>query len=312
MNDLAVRCRAYETIARAIRFIKQRGPGQPSLQEVAAHVGMSHFHLQRLFSVWAGISPKRFLQYLTTEHARSLLRGEYDVLSAAHAAGLSGPGRLHDLMITCDAATPGEVRSLGEGLLITYGFGPTPFGRVIAGTTARGLCHLQFVNSRDNADDNTYDDAADAAAMRQLQDDWQHARLLRDDSALATSIERAFPLAGHRQPLHILLRGTNFQIKVWQALLAIAPGGVISYGELAKRIDHPRAQRAVGSALARNRIAVLIPCHRVIRENGDIGSYRWGGDRKQVLLAVEAGYAHSRPGSERRPRPAPSFPTSSE
>jgi AraC-like DNA-binding protein len=153
MNELAARCRAYETVARAIRFVRQRSPCQPSLQEIAAHVGMSHFHLQRLFSVWVGISPKRFLQYLTTEHARSLLRGEYDVLSAAHAAGLSGPGRLHDLMVACDAATPGEVRSLGEGLLITYGFGPTPFGRVIAGTTARGLCHLQFVNANDSTDD---------------------------------------------------------------------------------------------------------------------------------------------------------------
>jgi AraC-like DNA-binding protein len=153
MNELAARCRAYETVARAIRFVKQRRPCQPSLQEIAAHVGMSHFHLQRLFSVWVGISPKRFLQYLTTEHARSLLRGKYDVLAAAHAAGLSGPGRLHDLMVACDAATPGEVRSLGEGLQITYGFAPTPFGRVIAGSTARGLCHLQFVNANDSTDD---------------------------------------------------------------------------------------------------------------------------------------------------------------
>jgi AraC family transcriptional regulator of adaptative response/methylated-DNA-[protein]-cysteine methyltransferase len=282
MNELAARCRAYETVARAIRFVRQRSPCQPSLQEIAAHVGMSHFHLQRLFSVWVGISPKRFLQYLTTEHARSLLRGEYDVLSAAHAAGLSGPGRLHDLMVACDAATPGEVRSLGEGLLITYGFAPTPFGRVIAGSTARGLCHLQFVNANDSTD------YADGDAIRQLQGDWQHARLLRDDAALGASIGRAFSLVAGEQPLHILLRGTNFQLKVWQALIDIAPGEVVSYGELAARIEHPHAQRAVASALARNRIAVLIPCHRVIRENGDIGNYRWGGDRKQALLSVEA------------------------
>lgn len=164
MNELAARCRAYETVARAIRFVKQRRPCQPSLQEIAAHVGMSHFHLQRLFSVWVGISPKRFLQYLTTEHARSLLRGKYDVLAAAHAAGLSGPGRLHDLMVACDAATPGEVRSLGEGLQITYGFAPTPFGRVIAGSTARGLCHLQFVNANDSTDDADGDGDGDAGA----------------------------------------------------------------------------------------------------------------------------------------------------
>ncbi|NMQ26830.1 methylated-DNA--[protein]-cysteine S-methyltransferase [Candidatus Accumulibacter phosphatis] len=288
MNELAARCRAYETVARAIRFVKQRRPCQPSLQEIAAHVGMSHFHLQRLFSVWVGISPKRFLQYLTTEHARSLLRGKYDVLAAAHAAGLSGPGRLHDLMVACDAATPGEVRSLGEGLQITYGFAPTPFGRVIAGSTARGLCHLQFVNANDSTDDADGDGDGDAGAIRQLQADWQHARLLRDDAALASSIGRVFSLVGDERPLHLLLRGTNFQLKVWQALIDIAPGEVVSYGELAARIEHPRAQRAVASALARNRIAVLIPCHRVIRENGDVGNYRWGGDRKQALLAVEA------------------------
>lgn len=284
MNELAARCRAYETVARAIRFIRQRSPGQPGLQEIAAHVGMSHCHLQRLFSLWVGISPKRFLQYLTTERARALLRGEYDVLAATYAAGLSGPGRLHDLMVACDAATPGEIRSLGEGLLITYGFAPTPFGRVIAGSTARGLCHLQFVSENDD----------DATAARLLQADWQHARLVRDDAALAASIEHAFAAVGRKQPLHVLLRGTNFQLKVWQALLDIAPGNAISYGELAARIDHPRAQRAVGSALARNRIAVLIPCHRVIREGGDLGSYRWGSDRKQALLVAEAARTASR------------------
>ena len=277
-HQIGERCRAYETVARAIHFVKQHGSGQPSLQEIAGHVGMSPFHLQRTFSVWAGISPKRFLQYLTSEHARSLLRSDHDVLAAAHAAGLSGPGRLHDLMVSCDAVTPGEVRSLGEGLLITYAFAPTPFGRVLAACTTRGLCHLQFLPSTD-----------DGEAVRQLQADWPHATLVHDDAALATIIRSVFAFVDQPQqrPLHLHLRGTNFQLKVWQALLSIAPGAVVSYGKLAALIDQPRAQRAVGSALARNRIAVLIPCHRVIRENGDIGSYRWGSERKYALLAAE-------------------------
>lgn len=281
------RCRAYATVARAIRFVKQQRASQPSLQEIAEHVGSSPFHLQRTFGVWAGISPKRFLQYLTSEHARSLLRAQHDVLGAAHAAGLSGPGRLHDLMVACDAVTPGEVRSRGAGLCLTYGFAATPFGRVIAGNTPRGLCHLQFTAADQDAD-------ADADAIVQLHAEWQHATLIRDDAALAAIVGRVFAAVGGQQPLHLLLRGTNFQVKVWQALLAIAPGDVVSYATLATLIDHPRAQRAVGSALARNRLAVLIPCHRVIRENGDIGSYRWGSERKHALLAIEAARAANR------------------
>ncbi|MBE2259571.1 MAG: methylated-DNA--[protein]-cysteine S-methyltransferase [Rhodobacteraceae bacterium] len=277
MNAVDERCRAYQTVARAIRFVRQNSPGQPGLQEIAAQFGISPYHLQRTFSVWAGISPKRFLQYLTSEHARSLLRERHDVLTAAYAAGLSGPGRLHDLMVACDAVTPGEVRSLGDGLLITYGFATTLFGRVIAGSTARGLCHLQFTDAGPDSD-----------AVVQLQTEWPHARLIRDDDALAASIARTFSLVDQGQPMHLLLRGTNFQVKVWKALLALAPGEVVSYGALATLIDQPRAQRAVGSALARNRIALLIPCHRVIRENGDVGSYRWGSERKQALLVVEA------------------------
>ncbi|MCB1943809.1 MAG: methylated-DNA--[protein]-cysteine S-methyltransferase [Candidatus Accumulibacter sp.] len=277
MNAVDERCRAYQTVARAIRFVRQNSPAQPGLQEIAAQLGISPYHLQRTFSVWAGISPKRFLQYLTSEHARSLLRERHDVLTAAYAAGLSGPGRLHDLMVACDAVTPGEVRSLGDGLLITYGFATTLFGRVIAGSTARGLCHLQFTDAGPDSD-----------AVVQLQTEWPHARLIRDDDALAASIARTFSLVDQGQPMHLLLRGTNFQVKVWKALLALAPGEVVSYGALATLIDQPRAQRAVGSALARNRIALLIPCHRVIRENGDVGSYRWGRERKQALLVVEA------------------------
>ena len=279
MNDMAERCQAYAIVAQAIHFIRQNARQQPGLEEIAAHVGLSPYHLQRTFSAWAGISPKRFLQYLTREHARSLLHQSHDVLAAAHASGLSGPGRLHDLMIACDAVTPGEVRALGAGLDITYGFGLTPFGRVIAGTTQRGLCHLHFT-------------AGDDMAIAALHDEWPLARMLRDDSALAATIARLFVVGNLQQPqqapLHLLLRGTNFQIKVWEALLRIPAGEIVSYQTLAAMIGKPRAQRAVGTALAQNRIALLIPCHRVIRESGEIGQYRWGSERKNALLAYES------------------------
>jgi AraC family transcriptional regulator of adaptative response/methylated-DNA-[protein]-cysteine methyltransferase len=278
MLDLAERCQAYETVAQAIRFIRLNVRAQPGLDEIAAHVGLSPFHLQRTFSIWAGISPKRFLQYLTREHARTLLHQSHDVLATAHETGLSGPSRLHDLMVTCDAVTPGEVRALGEGLTITYGFGLTPFGRVIAGVTERGLCHLQFMAGDE------------LGATTTLQADWPHARLVRDDGALAEIIGQLS--STQQKPLHLLLRGTNFQIKVWEALLKIPAGEVVSYQRLAGLSGNPRAQRAVGTAMAQNRIAVLIPCHRVIRESGEIGQYRWGSERKNALLAYESALAH--------------------
>ena len=278
MTSPSERCQAYETVARAIRFIRDKAREQPELEEIAAQVGLSAFHLQRTFSVWAGISPKRFLQYLTREHARTLLRQHHDVLATAHETGLSGPSRLHDLMIACDAVTPGEVRALGDGLEITYGFGPTPFGRVIAGITPRGLCHLQFTEN-------------DADAIESLRKDWPQARQMRDDRALTETIAGLFSGEGLRPPPHLLLRGTNFQIKVWEALLSIPPGEAVSYRTLAGRVGNPRAQRAVGTALAHNRIALLIPCHRVIRENGEIGQYRWGSERKSALLAFESASA---------------------
>lgn len=275
MSAINERCAAYETVAEAIRFIRRHAGTQPTLDEIAEHVGLSAFHLQRTFSVWAGISPKRFLQCLTRDHAKALLRGRHDVLEAAHESGLSGPGRLHDLLVACDAVTPGEVRTWGADLEITYGFRPTPFGPVLAATTRRGLCHLQFIGDPGNA-------------LDALRDDWPLARLLHDDAALADTIQSIFTGRNAEQPLHLLLRGTNFQVKVWEALLKIPPGEAVSYGTLAGMTGNPHAQRAVGTALAHNRIAVLIPCHRVIREGGDIGHYRWGSERKSALLAYES------------------------
>ena len=277
MNEQLQAIHAYDTVARVIRYLRDNARQQPDLNALAAHIGLSPQHLQRVFSAWAGISPKRFLQFLTREHARSLLRGRHDVLAAAHESGLSGASRLHDLMIACDAVTPGEVRALGRGLEISYGFGPTPFGRVIVASTPRGICHLQFCDN-------------DATALATLQADWPLARLIRDDRAQETTVAALFAIS-RPQPLHLLLRGTNFQIKVWQALLKIPAGEVVSYSQLAGLTGTPRAQRAVGTALAQNCIALLIPCHRVIRENGDSGQYRWGGERKSALIAYESARA---------------------
>ncbi len=281
MNSVAQRNLAYETVAQAIRFIRRHATRQPELDEIAAHVGLSAFYLQRVFRVWAGISPKRFLQFLTREHALTLLRQNNDILATAHETGLSGPGRLHDLMVNCDAVTPGEVRTLGDSLTISYGFGPTPLGRVIAGMTARGLCHLQFIDD-------------DLAGLATLRGEWPLATLLHDDEALAAIIDKLFPDGDCHRPPPLLLRGTNFQIKTWEALLKIPSGQIVSYRTLAGLAGTPRAQRAVGSALAQNRIALLIPCHRVIRENGDSGQYRWGSERKSALIAYESALVRQR------------------
>ena len=267
---------AYETVAAAIRFVRSHSGAQPSLDEIACHVGLSASHLQRVFSEWAGISPKRFLQFLTKENAKTLQRESRDVMSAAIESGLSGPGRLHDLMVSCEALTPGEIGALGEGLVIRYGFSASPFGKIIVGTTARGICHLRFVEA-----------GQAGAAVTDLQTEWPHASFERQDEMaqqLATDIFSPFT---QPKPLSVLLRGTNFQIKVWEALLRIPAGHTLSYGDLAAMAALPKAQRAVGTAMAHNRIALLIPCHRVIRESGDIGLYRWGEDRKRALISWE-------------------------
>jgi len=274
---------AYETVAAAIRFVRSHAGAQPSLDEIACHVGLSASHLQRVFSVWAGISPKRFLQFLTKENAKSLLRESRDVMSAAIESGLSGPGRLHDLMVSCEALTPGEIGALGEGLMIRYGFAASPFGTMIIGTTARGICHLRFVEAG-QAD----------AGVTDLQTEWPHASFERQDEMaqqLATDIFSPFTAP---RPLSLLLRGTNFQIKVWEALLRIPSGHALSYGDLAAMAALPKAQRAVGTAMAHNNIAVLIPCHRVIRENGEAGLYRWGAERKRALIGWEQALRISR------------------
>ncbi|MDO8596222.1 MAG: methylated-DNA--[protein]-cysteine S-methyltransferase, partial [Sulfuricaulis sp.] len=248
---------------------------------LARGAGLSEFHFQRLFRRWAGISPKRFVQYLTAGHAVRMLRESRTNLDAAYDAGLSGGGRLHDLLINLHAVTPGELKRAGAGLTIQYGFHPSPFGECLIGVTARGVCHLGFVSPEDRR-----------AALAELAAEWPHAHIEEAPRVTAPLARRLFTrINGHAPGIDLHVRGTNFQIKVWEALLRIPPGGVVSYEDLARHIHAPRAVRAVANAAAHNPVAWLIPCHRVIRKSGALGGYRWGETRKRALLAWEAARA---------------------
>jgi AraC family transcriptional regulator, regulatory protein of adaptative response / methylated-DNA-[protein]-cysteine methyltransferase len=273
----------YSRIEKAILFLDGKFPEQPSLVEVAARVHLSPFHFQRLFKRWAGLSPKRFLQFLKADHAKRALERSSNLLDAAYAAGLSGPGRLHDLLVSVEAVTPGEFKRRGKGLEIAYGFHLTLFGECLLAATARGICGLAFVVDGDRG-----------ATLADLRGRWPGARLEEKPASTRPFVERIFPRRPSRahRPLPLYLKGTNFQVKVWEALLRIPEGSVTSYQELAARLRRPRAARAVGNAVARNPVAFLIPCHRVIRRMGALGGYHWGPARKQTLLAWEAARRH--------------------
>lgn len=267
----------YLRIEQAILYLENHYKEQPSLEDVAANVGLSEYHFQRLFTRWAGVSPKRFLQFLTKEGAKDLLNRSENLLDTTHQVGLSSLGRLHDLFVTTEAVTPGEYKSHGEGVTIRYGIHLTPFGKCLIGLTEHGICHLGFVQT-------TEGDAID-----NLVAEWKAAQMIEDYRSTAALVEPIFALrfSDRIKPLNLHLRGTNFQIKVWEALMQIPAGTVTTYEGLAQRIGQPQASRAVGSAVGHNPIAVLIPCHRVIRKVGDFGNYRYGAQRKKALLARE-------------------------
>ncbi len=265
-------------MAEAIVFLSAHWRERPDLARAAHAAGLSPWHFERSFTRWVGVSPKRFQGLLALDHARALLRAGAPVLDAALDTGLSGPARLHDLAVGFDAATPGEIGSGGGGLALAWGVAETPFGRVAAVASARGVTRLAFVGD---------DDAA--ALVEAERAAWPRARFARDDAAVAGISARLFaPPTPGAGPVRLAPRGTNFQVKVWQALMAVPPGAVTTYGALARAIGAPGAARAVGGACAANPIAVLIPCHRVLRESGALGGYAWGTPLKRALLAREA------------------------
>lgn len=271
----------YERIAKLIQYLDANQGMQPSLAELSAFMELSPHHLHRLFSTWAAITPKGFLQCLTVERAKRLLHEGRSVLDTAIEVGLSGPGRLHDLCVSLEAASPGEIKSGGAGWKIVYGLAESPFGMVFLAETPRGICELVFV-----------DECELSATLYNTQENWSSAQFFRNDERALELVDQIFsqePSLTRASPLRALLRGTAFQVSVWKALLRIPVGTVVSYGQLAESIDRPKASRAVGSAVGRNELAFLIPCHRVIRETGVVGDYRWGRTRKRAILAWESG-----------------------
>lgn len=269
--------RDYQRIQKAIEFLADNWSEQPSLERVAGVVALSPAHFTRLFTRWAGISPKQYLRALTLERAKAELLAGRDILSTSQALGLSSPGRLHDLFVDIEAVTPGEYKRRGAGMEIRHAWTRTDFGLCHVAATERGLCSVSF------------QDELTAAPIDQLLADWPSARLVEDQSAPATLDRALAALAAGENPeaLRVVVRGTNFQVQVWRALLRIPVGITLSYGELAAELGRPSGARAVGSAVGANRIGFLIPCHRVLRAGGALGGYRWGEPRKRTMLAWE-------------------------
>ncbi|MBC7133155.1 MAG: bifunctional helix-turn-helix domain-containing protein/methylated-DNA--[protein]-cysteine S-methyltransferase [Roseovarius sp.] len=268
----------YNVMRRAIALIDARGEGM-TLEALAGEMGMSAAHFQRLFSAWVGVSPKRYQQYLALGHAKEMLARRFTTLEAAAAAGLSGTGRLHDLFLRWEAMSPGEFARGGAGLVIRHGWFDTPFGEALAMGTGRGLCGLAFVA-----------ETGREAAMADLCARWPGADFIEDPEAIAPWVTAAFSGRGEAA-LHMI--GAPFQIKVWEALLTIPSGHVTTYSEIARAIGHPRAVRAVGTAVGRNPVSYLIPCHRALRKSGALGGYHWGLPVKRALLAWESARAEA-------------------
>lgn len=272
MND-------YNRIAKAIEFIRSHAKEQPSLERIAQHVSLSPFHFQRLFSRWAGVTPKRFLQALTLETAKDLLKNkDLSVMQATYETGLSSSSRLYDHFVQINAVTPAEYKKAGHGLEIRYGTHISPFGEVLVAITGRGICKLVFITNGNKSE-----------PLNQLQAEWPNAELIEDRISTSEVIQRVFKYENNqKKPLSVLVRGTNFQVSVWQALLNIPQGQLVCYGDIANIIGKPKANRAVGTAIGANPIAFIIPCHRVIQQSGQLGGYRWGETRKHAMLVRES------------------------
>jgi AraC family transcriptional regulator, regulatory protein of adaptative response / methylated-DNA-[protein]-cysteine methyltransferase len=270
----------YEIVRRAIAHIRGNWRAQPEIEAVAHAAGVSATELHHLFRRWCGLTPKAFLQALTLNHARELLRSSASVLDTAYEVGLSGPGRLHDLFVTHEAMSPGEWKAGGAGLTLTYGFHPSPFGTALVMTTPRGLAGLALA-----------DPGREKAALKDMRSRWPNARYLEDAAATAPVAQRIFNTALWRkdQPLRVVLIGTDFEVRVWEKLLSIPMGQLTTYSDLAAKAGAPKAARAVGAAVGKNPICFVVPCHRVIGKSGDITGYHWGLTRKRAMLGWESG-----------------------
>jgi AraC family transcriptional regulator, regulatory protein of adaptative response / methylated-DNA-[protein]-cysteine methyltransferase len=271
----------YQRIEKAILFLAEQHAEQPSLAEAAAFVGLSEFHFQRLFSEWVGISPKRFLQFLSKEYIKNLLDNNHNSLEAAYQAGLSSGSRIHELFIATEAITPAQYKSMGTDLTIYYGFHLSVFGEYLLALTDKGICHLTFIENNK------------AELEAQFKSEWSQARIEYAPEVTLSTHQQLFTAqptkkSADENKITLFLKGTNFQIQVWQALLSIPFGSVTHYEGLAKKINKPSASRATASAIAKNKIGFLIPCHRVIRKIGESGEYRWGKNRKKIMLAYES------------------------
>jgi AraC family transcriptional regulator of adaptative response/methylated-DNA-[protein]-cysteine methyltransferase len=270
----------YEIVRRAIAHIRGNWRAQPEIETVAEAAGVTPTELHHLFRRWCGLTPKAFLQALTLNHARELLRSSASVLDTAYEVGLSGPGRLHDLFVTHEAMSPGEWKAGGEGLTLTYGFHPSPFGTALVMTTVRGLAGLALADA-----------GREKAALADMRSRWPKARYVEDAATTAPTARRIFDASLWRkeQPLRIVLIGTDFEIRVWEKLLTIPMGRLTTYSDLAATAGAPKAARAVGAAVGKNPICFVVPCHRVVGKSGDITGYHWGLTRKRAILGWEAG-----------------------
>ncbi|MFY9687657.1 MAG: methylated-DNA--[protein]-cysteine S-methyltransferase [Pseudolabrys sp.] len=272
----------YDIVRRAIAHIRGNWRAQPEIDVIANAAGVSATDLHHLFRRWCGLTPKAFLQALTLNHARELLRSSASVLDTAYEVGLSGPGRLHDLFVTHEAMSPGEWKAGGEGLTITYGFHPCPFGMALVMITPRGLAGLALADA-----------GKERTALRDMKSRWPKAKYVENFAVSAPTARRIFDAALWRkdQPLRVVLIGTDFEVRVWERLLDIPMGKLTTYSDLAARTGSPNAARAVGAAVGKNPICFVVPCHRVIGKSGELTGYHWGLTRKRAMLGWEAGMA---------------------
>jgi AraC family transcriptional regulator of adaptative response/methylated-DNA-[protein]-cysteine methyltransferase len=270
----------YAVVRRAIAFISENWRAQPEIDEIAAAVGTTTADLHHVFRRWAGLTPKAFLQAITLDNARRLLRSSASVLDAAYEVGLSGPGRLHDLFVTHEAMSPGEWKSGGEGLSVAYGFHPSPFGNALVMTTERGLAGLAFA-----------DPGEEEAALDDMRGRWAKARYGEDKERTGAIARRIFDptLWRPERPLRVVLIGTDFEVRVWETLLGIPMGRATTYSDIAAKLGNPKASRAVGAAVGKNPVSFVVPCHRVMGKSGDLTGYHWGITRKRAMLGWEAG-----------------------